>query len=144
MLKSRAFLALAMMGIASPAFADVPDVIPFLLAPAEASVPAVRQAVLYKFKLHLTASDAFADQLVQLGVDGDDIEKAMDLAADRLGDGKQSCDVTLEVSRSVGGRSLSLERATVFTSAGNTVLERRRGALTVASRSATRKSVPLV
>ena len=101
MFKPSAFLVLV-MGVASPAFAEAPDVAPFLFAPASTAAPDLRQAVLYKFKLHLEASSAFADQLVQLGVDSDDIEKAMDLAADRLGDGKQSCDVTLEVSRAVG------------------------------------------
>lgn len=144
MLKQRVLFGLAIAGLASPACADAIDHAPFLLAPASATAPVVRQAVLYKFKLHLAASSAFADQLVQLGVDSDDIEKAMDLAADRLGDGKQSCDVTLEVSRAVGGKSFALERAIVFASAGNTVLERRGGALAVTSRSATRKSVPLV
>lgn len=117
---------------------------PLVLAPATSSVPVVKQAVLYKLKLHLQTSRAFADQLLQIGISEADVEAAMELAADRLGKGDAACDVTLEVSRAFGGQGFALERATVFASTGQTVIERRRGALAVASRSPIRKTVPLV
>ena len=115
-----------------------------LTAPVTAAAPPVRLAVQYELKLNLPQGRGLARVLVDAGVSQDDAAAAARLAAGHLGEDIGGCQAKVSVSRSSDGRGFALERVTLFTNVDQTVIERRRGELTVASTTANRKYPRLV
>jgi hypothetical protein len=126
-----AFVGLA--GAVAPTAAGAAETAQFLNAPVTAAPPAPKLAVQYELKLRLPEGRGLARSLLDAGVDRDDAAAAARLAAGHLGDGQSGCDVRIAISRSVDGGGYRLDRVTLFSSVSQTVIERRRGELTVAS-----------
>jgi hypothetical protein len=116
----------------------------FLTAPVTAAAPPMRLAVQYELKLNLPEGRGLARMLADAGVRQDDAAAAARLAAGHLGEDVGGCQAKVSVSQSSDGRGFAVERVTLFTNADQTVIERRRGALTVASTTANRKYPRLV
>ena len=115
----------------------------FLNAPAPASAPVAKLAVEYQLKLTLPQGRGLARLLLDAGVDRDDAAAAARLAAGHLGGGLGGCDIEVAITKAADGSSRLL-RATLMTSAGQTVIERRGAELAIASESAARKFPRLV
>jgi hypothetical protein len=124
--------ALAAMG-AFAASAGAAELPPFLRLPSAATSVAPNLAVLYELKLQLPEGRGLAQLLEQAGVDRDGAATAARLAAGHLGEGIGGCDIKVTVTRPAGSAELKLQRIMVATLAGQTVIERRSGELTVAS-----------
>ncbi len=105
----------------------------FLNAPATATAPAPNLAVQYELKLRLPDGRGLARLLLDAGVDSDDAAAAARLAAGHMGAGLGGCDVQVSISRGAGGTGFRLVRATLMTTARQTVIERRGAELTIAS-----------
>ena len=116
----------------------------FLNAPVTAAAPPVRLAVQYELKLNLPEGRGLARVLVEAGVSQADAAAAARLAAGHLGEDIGGCQAKVSVSRTSDGRGFALERVTLFTNADQTVIERRRGELAVASTTTNRKYPRLV
>lgn len=137
-------VALAVMMVASAPPVIAAETAQFLNAPvAPAAVP-VRLAVQYELKLQLPDGRGLARTLVDAGVSQDDAIAAARLAAGHLGEGIGGCQAKVSVSRGSDGRSFGLERVTLFTQAEQTVIERRKGELALASATAIRRYPRLV
>ena len=113
--------------------------LPLLVAPASSAPPAPEQAALYKLKLHLAEGRGLARLLLDAGVNRDDAAAAARLATGNLGDGLGGCTAKVEVSRNVEGSGFRLERVTLVTEAGATIIERRQGKLRIASQTGATK-----
>ena len=131
----------ALLASAQPAMAA--EIAQFLTAPTTAAPP-VRLAVQYEFKLQLPEGRGLARTLSDAGVSDDDAAAAAKLAAGHLGEEIGGCQAKVSVSRTSDGLGFRLERVTLFTRADQTVIERRRGELAVASTAANRKFPRLV
>jgi hypothetical protein len=130
------------LAVAQPAVAS--ETAQFLNAPVTAATPSVRLAVQYELKLNLPEGRGLARMLLDAGVSQDDAAAAARLAAGHLGEDIGGCQAKVSVSRMSDGRGFALERVTLFTNADQTVIERRRGELTIASTTANRKYPRLV
>jgi hypothetical protein len=108
---------------------------PFLLAPSSSAPPAPELAAVYALKLRLSEGRGLARLLLDAGVNRDDAAAAARLAAGNVGAGPGGCTAKVEISRGVEGRGYKLERVTLLTDAGATVIERRRGKLAIASQT---------
>jgi hypothetical protein len=117
----------------APSVASAAEKGQFLNAPVSSASPAPRLAVQYELKLRLPEGRGLARLLLDAGVNSEDAGAAARLAAGHLGDGLGGCDVKVAISRSVGDRGYRLDRVTLFTLGDQTVIERRRGELTIAS-----------
>ena len=113
--------------------------LPFLVAPASSAAPAPEQAALYELKLRLAEGRGLARLLLDAGVNRDDAAAAARLAAGNLGSGLGGCTAKVEISRDVEGTAFRLERVTLLTQAGATIIERRQGKLTIASQTGATK-----
>ena len=142
-LKSRmaAAATLAFAG-AQPAIAA--ETAQFLKAPVEMAAPPARLAVQYELQLNLPEGRGLARLLIEAGVSQDDAAAAARLASGHLGEEIGGCQAKVSVSRGSDGRGFALERVTLFTNADQTVIERRRGELAVASSTANRRYPRLV
>jgi hypothetical protein len=116
----------------------------FLNAPVRAGAPPARLAVQYEMKLRLPEGRGLARLLLDAGVEQNDAAAAARIAAGHLGEDLGGCQAKVSVSRSSDGNGYRLERVTLFTQAGQTVIERRRGELAIASTAANRKYPRLV
>lgn len=132
----------ALLASAQPTMAA--EIAQFLTAPTTAAAPPVRLAVQYEFKLQLPEGRGLARTLSDAGVSDDDAAAAAKLAAGHLGEEIGGCQAKVSVSRTSDGLGFRLERVTLFTRADQTVIERRRGELAVASTAANRKFPRLV
>jgi hypothetical protein len=137
----RAFGAAALI---VPAAAHAGEAAQFLRAPATAAAPAVKVAVQYHLKLSLPQGRGLARLLLDAGVDRDDAAAAARVAAGHLGDGSGGCDVEVSITRAAGSGEFKLVRATLMTSNGRTVIERRGAELRIASESAAARFPRLV
>jgi hypothetical protein len=113
--------------------------LPFLIAPASSAAPAPELAALYELKLRLAEGRGLARLLLDAGVNRDDAAAAARLAAGNLGDALGGCTAKVEISRAVEGGGFKLERVTLLTQAGATIIERRQGKLTIASQAGAAK-----
>jgi hypothetical protein len=116
----------------------------FLNAPVRAGAPPARLAVQYEMKLRLPEGRGLARLLLDAGVEQNDAAAAARIAAGHLGEDLGGCQAKVSVSRSSDGNGYRLERVTLFTQEGQTVIERRRGELAIASTAANRKYPRLV
>lgn len=119
--------------------ASAAEPLPFLVAPASSAPPAPELAALYELKLRLSEGTGFARLLLDAGVNRDDAASAARLAAGNLGAGLGGCTAKVEISRAVESGGFKLERVTLLTQAGATIIERRQGKLTIASRTGATK-----
>lgn len=113
--------------------------LPFFVAPASSAPPAPELAALYELKLYLAEGRGLARLLLDAGINRDDAAAAARLAAGNLGSGPGGCTAKVEVSRAVEGSGFKLERVTLLTQAGATIIERRQGKLTIASQTGATK-----
>ena len=136
-----ALTALASAGSQSAIAAETAQ---FLNAPVTVAAPPARLAVQYELKLQLPEGRGLGRVLLDAGVSQKDAAAAARLAAGHLGEDIGGCQAKVSLSRSPDGRGFALERVNLFTNADQTVIERRRGELTVASTTANRKYPRLV
>lgn len=134
----------AALALLMPGAAGAADLAPLLVAPAVKAPPQTKMAVLYALKLKLPQGRGLAQLLLQAGVNQSDASAAARLAAGHLGDGSGGCDANVEISRDASAGGLRLERVELLTQAGRTVIERRRGELTVSSQQGAGKNSRLV
>jgi hypothetical protein len=127
---SCALIALALQIGATPAMAS--DA-PMLLAPSSSVPPSPRLAGLFDLQLQLPEGRGLARLLLDAGVDEKDAASAARVAAGHLGDGSGGCTVKVALSRAAQGLGFSLQRLVLTTGAGQTIIERRAGSLTVVS-----------
>jgi hypothetical protein len=126
----------ALSGIISPSLAAA-EPLPFLHAPASAEVaPAPKLGVLYELRVRLPEGLGLARTLLDAGVNSDDAAAAARVAAGHLGDGLGGCDAKVSISRMSRDGELRVERISLVTTSGATVIERRQGRLTIASEAA--------
>jgi len=140
-LKAAAGLAAA-LAIATPQLAAAKEAAPLLIAPATSSRPPVNLAVTFELRFQLAQGSDLADQLLQAGIDPDDIAAATQLAAGHDG-GRAGCFVKVTVSRAVHDQEFRLQRVTLMTESSQTVMERRKGALAISATGA-RKGFTIV
>ena len=122
-----------LIGAAVPAAAEP---IPFLHAPSLETRAAPEQAAVFDLKLQLPEGRGLARLLLDQGVDQDDAALAARLAAGHLGDRQGGCTATVSISRDFSGSGLRLQRLVLATAAGQTVVERRNGELSITSATA--------
>jgi hypothetical protein len=115
-----------------------------LVTPSAEAPPQPKQAALYAIKLRLPEGRGLAALLLQAGVSQDDASLTARLAAGHLGDGSGGCEAKVELSRPIQGGITSLERVVLTTGGAETVIERRAGALTLASEHGVQRGSPLV
>lgn len=97
------------------------------------SVPSLELAVQYELRLRLPEGQGLARSLLDVGVDSNDAALAARLATGHLGAGAGGCDVKISISKTAQASAFRLVRVMLLTWAGQTVIERRGGELTIAS-----------
>jgi hypothetical protein len=127
-----------------PSIAGATDLPPLLTTPATKAPPQTSTAALYELRLRLPEGRGLANLLLQAGVDQNDTAVVEQLAAGHLGDGLGGCDAKVDVVRSLSGSGFRLQRVVLMTQAGQTVIERRHGQLTIASQQGASKIARLV
>ena len=132
-----AITAFALLLAHGAAFAAEPQ--PFLLAPASSAPPAPELAAIYALKVRLSEGRGLTRLLLDAGVNRDDAAAAARLAAGSLGAGLGGCTAKVEISRGVERSGFKLERVTLLTDAGATIIERRQGKLAIASQTGAAK-----
>lgn len=137
-LKAGACLAAA-LAVLQPQLATAEESAQLLLAPATSSPPAVNLAVTFELKFQLAQDSDLVDQLLQAGIDPDDIAAATHLAAGHDG-GRTGCFVKLSVSKALNDKAFRLQRMTLTTEASQTVMERRKGELAISATGARKPS----
>lgn len=145
MRKAASFLALFISGILlAPGVAQAGETAQFLNAPTTAGRPALKLAVQYELKISLPEGRGLARLLLDAGVNQADAAAVARLAAGRLGEASGGCEAKVSISRTSGGTGFRLERVQIYSQDGQTVIERRRGELAIASQAASAKYPRLV
>lgn len=127
------------LAILAPRIAHAEETATFLRAPAKASPPAVSFAVTYELRFQVANEAELPDLLLQAGVNPDDIAAASRLAAGHLG-GSAGGFVKVSVSKTIHDKEFSLQRVTLMTETSQTVMERRKGELTISATGARKRS----
>lgn len=128
----RLLVALLALSPAAGAAAELPRA---AIAPINSAAP-FELAVQYELKVHLPEGRGLARSLLDVGVDSNDAALAARLAAGHMGAGSGGCEVKVSISRASQGSSFRVVRVLLLTAAGQTVIERRGGDLTIASEAA--------
>lgn len=118
----------AAAAIGSPALAAEGP--PLVTAPATSQAPTVSLALSYELKFWLAPSTTLAELLLQSNITAEDAT-----AADKLAAGHESisrgCFVRVAVTKPLGSTDYRLQRLTLITDDGQTVMERRNGAIAI-------------
>jgi hypothetical protein len=112
--------------------------------PMSVAPPSPKLAMVFTLKLRLPEGRGLAASLLQAGVDQADAAAAARIAAGHLGDGTGGCSAKIEISKPVGTTGFRLERVELTTGAARTVIERRKGELSLASANAISRNSSLI
>ena|SRR5436190_1818573 len=132
------------MSAVVPSAASAAEHAVFLNAPASSAAPSAKFAAQFELQLSLPQGQGIARQLIDAGVNQDDAAAAAKLAAGHMGAGAGGCTAKVSIERNSGVQGFSLMRVQLTTASSQTVIERRDGALSVASDTPTRNSLNLV
>jgi hypothetical protein len=145
--KTRAFSSIAIAAIAASlasTSAVAAEHAVFLNAPASMAAPSAKFAAQFELQLSLPQGQGIARQLIDAGVSQDDAAAAAKLAAGHMGAGAGGCTAKVSIEQTSGVKGFSLMRVQLTTASSQTVIERRDGALTIASDTPTTNSPNLV
>jgi len=143
-MKTRALFTLVIVASFASTSAVAAEHAVFLNAPASSATPSARFAAQFELRLRLPQGQGIARQLIDAGVSQDDAAAAAKLAAGHMGAGSGGCTAKVSIEQTSGAKGFSLIRVQLTTASSQTVIERRGGALTIASDAPTTNSPNLV
>ena len=129
---------LAAAAIVAPQSARADQAADFVRAPATSSLPSINLAVSYEFNFRVAGESDLSDLLLQAGVSSDDVVAAARLAAGHVG-GSSGCYAKVSVTKLLHESAFRLQRVSLMTETTQTVMERRKGELTISTTGARNK-----